>query len=340
MNNTKIIDFAQNFNALGSPKGLKDFVSLNIDSLFHYPQPQSEGVGTSIAKFIGVKSGSVKYSNGSTELFFSLPRFLKKRKALIVKPTFWEYEQANKKNNIIIEGFILEESKRFNLDIKDLEKELERDVVVYLCNPNNPTSTLANKEQLLETIYKYQRTYFVIDETYLLFRHDYSELTLTKEAQSLPNLYVVASLSKIFSLPGIRSGFLVSTCENISRFSKWQTPYASSSFSEEVTKWLVRQDDFITKTRKYYLEARKVFSDLLNENLKGRILPFKPEANFVLVKILNERTSGQIVNSLRNNGILVRDGVELSGLGNKWLRFSIKKPAQNKRLIGCLDKIL
>ena len=58
-------------------------------------------------------------------------------------------------------------------------------MVVYLCNPNNPTSTLIDKNELSQLISKHKNTTFVVDETYLLFRKDYSKITLTMEAQSL-----------------------------------------------------------------------------------------------------------------------------------------------------------
>ena len=335
-----MIDFSQNFNALGVPRGLNDFVSQNVDSLFSYPQLQNTEVNFSIASLINCKTESVKYVNGSTEAFYSLPKILNKPKTLIVQPTFWEYEVANRKNGIATKTFALKESENFSLNVEMLEKQLEKDSVVYLCNPNNPTSTLTNKATLIEIISKHKEVLFVVDETYLLFGHDYSRLTLTKKAQNLSNLYIVSSLSKFFSLPGIRAGFLVSTPKNILLFSKCQTPYASSSLSEEVAKWAVGQTKFIAETRNYYLKARKIFYKDLAKSLKGRLLPFKPDANFILAKILANYTSTQVAEKLKKKGLLVRDGIELSGLENVWLRFAIKKPDENRRLISELKTVL
>ena len=335
-----MIDFAQNFNALGAPKGIKDFVSQNVDSLFSYPQPQNTEVNFAIANLIDCKTESVNYINGSTEAFFNLPKFLDKPNALIVQPTFWEYKVANRKNGIIAKTFALKESENFSLNVDVLEKRLEKNSVVYLCNPNNPTSTLTKKMQLVGVISKYKEILFVVDETYLIFRHDYSRFTLTKKAQNLSNLYVVSSLSKIFSLPGIRAGFLVSTPKNISLFSRRQIPYASSSLSEEVTKWAVKQTKFITETRNYYLKTREIFYEDLVKSLKRKLLPFRPEANFILAKILTSQTSSDVIARLKTKGLLIRDGKDFKGLNNKWIRFAIKTKEENEILIKNLRDIL
>ncbi len=338
--NTKMLDFAQNVNSLSVPKGLKKFVFKNSDSLLSYPDPKSNYLNLLISKFLEVKKECVTYVNGSTEIFFSLPKFLGKQIGLIIQPTFWEYEVANKKVGVKVQSFQLRESQKFRLNIKELDKKISEEMVVYLCNPNNPTSTLIGKNKLLQLISKHKNTIFVVDETYLLFRKDYSKITLTMEAQSLKNLYVASSLSKIFALPGIRAGFLVSNPENIRHFTEWRIPYSNNSLSEVITTWLLKQTAYIGKTRTYYQIARKEFFNLLKKNFREKILFFKPEANFILGKILTHQTSTQIVKVLKRRGILVRDGAELSSLGNKWIRFTIKQPKQNKELMLKLGQIL
>jgi len=333
-----IIDFSQNINAFGAPKGLRGFVSKNSNLLLSYPSSQNEDVNLSIASFLGVNEKSVTYTNGSTEIFFSLPGFLANPKALIIQPTFWEYEVANKKAGIETKTFFLEESLSFKLNIEKLDKKITNGMAVFLCNPNNPTSTLVDRNKLLKLILKHKKTNFIIDETYLIFRHDYSKMTLTKKAQALKNLYVATSLSKIFALPGIRAGFLVSHPNNILLFIKSKMPYNTPSLSSAVTKWAITQTNYLAKTRKYYKDTRKEFVNLLESNFKGKLLIFKPQANFILARILGKYKSTNISKLLKEKGIIIRDGVELPYLGDKWIRFTIHKRAYNKKLVLELRK--
>ncbi len=340
MTNKQNIDFAQNVNALGEPKGFGALVSNNSDLLLNYPDPKNKDINSSLVKFLGVKENSVAYINGSTEAFFRLPTFLKKPKSLIIQPTFWEYEVANKKAGRKIETFLLNETSKFELDFGKLDKKITNDTVIYLCNPNNPTSTLFIKNEFLRIIQKYKNADFVVDETYLIFRQDYEKLTLVKYAQRLKNLYVVSSLSKIFALPGIRAGFLVSHPKNVADYMETKTPYDSSPLSGAITKWAVKQNEYLQETRDYYELARKDFADLLERELDGKLLIFKPQANFILAKILTNQTSTAVTKLLAKRGILIRDGAELPHLNNKWIRFTINKQSYNKKLVINLKNIL
>lgn len=334
------IDFAQNVNALGAPKGFEKVIIKNCDSFLSYPDPKWSDINNSLADFVGVDNKSISYLNGSTEAFFNLPKFINKKKALIVQPTFWEYEVSNKKSEKSIESFFLEEESKFNLDFSKLDKKIVSNSVVYLCNPNNPTGTLVGKTSFLKLIKKRKDTDFVVDETYLIFRHDYKNLSLAKEAQKNKNLYVVTSLSKIFALPGIRAGFMVSHKENISRYMEFKTPYDLSPINGILVQWLLRQGKFLSKTQKYYQNERKSFTRDLKQKLDGRLNVFDSEANYIFAKILTKQSSTDIANLLSKKGMIIRDGAELPYLDNRWIRFTIKSPKYNKMLMSALDKLL
>jgi len=334
------IDFAQNVNALGAPKAFEKVVIKNHDSFLNYPDPNLKELNNSLANFAGVDSKSITYLNGSTEAFFNLPKFINKKKALIVQPTFWEYEVSNKKNGRSMKTFLLEEDSDFRLDVNKLDKEIAPNSVVYLCNPNNPTATLIDKSLLLKLIKKHKDTDFVVDETYLIFRHDYKDLTLVKDAQKTKNLYLVTSLSKIFALPGIRAGFMVSYPENISKYVESKTPYNLSPINGILTQWLLKQHKFIIKTQEYYKKARTPFLKDLKKKFDGRLQIFDSEANFIFAKILTKQSSTDITKSLSRKGMIIRDGAELPFLDDNWIRFTIKKPKYNKMLVSELDRLL
>ncbi|NTV55222.1 MAG: aminotransferase class I/II-fold pyridoxal phosphate-dependent enzyme [Candidatus Moranbacteria bacterium] len=92
---------------------------------------------------------------------------------------------------------------------------------------NNPTSVLYEKERLLSIVKEFPDVIFVVDETYLLFRSDFSSLTLSDSATTYENLFVIMSLSKFFSLPGIRLGVMVSGALNRENYMNgFHIPYS------------------------------------------------------------------------------------------------------------------
>ncbi len=333
-------DFAQNINALGRPPGFSIQAQLLIESVLHYPDAHSEFVSKDIAAAFGLSPDGVIFCNGSTEALFTIPMLINKKTALIPSPTFWEYSLANQKAGHQIDFLPLTEVENFILNLSNLEDRLTSDTAVYLCNPNNPTSTLMERKKFLTLVKAHPGTCFIVDETYLIFRQDYSQLTLTFEAQNLDNLFVVTSFSKIFAVPGIRSAFLVSSPSNITKYKESRMPYATNTFSERITSWLVKQTSHFLTTRNFFLQARPDTYKLFRDKFSSILQPFVPEANFILLKILVDKTSTKVATKLKERGFLVRDGTELGFTDDCWLRICIKSPLQMNELSLALYKIL
>ncbi len=89
-----IIDFSASINPLGIADNVKNVIRDELDSLVHYPDPDTQLLRQFLAKHHGIESDSIICGNGSTELIYLLPRALKPEKVLITAPTFSEYERA------------------------------------------------------------------------------------------------------------------------------------------------------------------------------------------------------------------------------------------------------
>ncbi len=333
------LNFAENLNAHGSVKGLENFLKRNLTQIYSYPDYRYTNFLDSISKVFQISADSIAVGAGTTEILFTLPRFLQ-GKVLIIAPTFWEYSLSNIRAKNKIDYHILREENDFEIDFNDLQKRIKKVDVVYLCNPNNPTSTIISKDKLISIVRENSGTSFVVDETYMVFRHDYDDLTIVREAEKVQNLYVVTSFSKIFSIPGLRAGFVASNAGNIKKLKNFLPPYSSNVLSVLATIYSLKDNEFLRKTRIFYkiqrTKAFKVFSDGLNKKLKI----FYPEANFILAKILVEKNSTVLTAELEERGIFIRDCSEFLGLGNKWIRFAIRKDRDNGILLANLKKFL
>lgn len=333
-----MIDFSVNLNPLGPPKGSFRVLKKSMEDIIYYPKAIPKECIESLSDFLKVSEDNVTIGNGATEIFFLLPKILDIKNALIVSPTFWEYEYTLKKYGVHPSMFFTKPNDNFHINFKYLKEKLKTAKFAYICNPNNPTSVLVNKEELMSIFTEFPKCVFIIDETYLPFLKGYSKMTLTKHVESTKNLIVVTSFSKIFSLPGLRIGFVASDESIISRFKKFEIPFRLNKFSEKILPYLLTERKYLEKTRDFVrLEKERVYSAI---KTIPSLHPFKPDANFILIRLVNKMTSVSMKKCLEELGIVIRDCSKFNGLGDKWIRVCINKRENNEILIKGMKKIL
>ena len=131
-----------NTNPLGLPKGLADIISKNTDCVLRYPDPSSERLKKKLAVLHRAAPENIAVGNGSIELIYLLPGAFKIKKALIITPTFSEYEFAVRTNGSTPAFFKTLEKNDFKIDCGKLAERLPHHDAFFLCNPNNPTGTI------------------------------------------------------------------------------------------------------------------------------------------------------------------------------------------------------
>ena len=331
------VDFSVNYNPFRlSNKIFKD-IKINSKTLSLYPSYQGNSVNKQLAKFLGLRKENIIISNGSTEMFFLIPQVFKFRKALLLIPSFWEYEFTISLNKVEKHFIKLSFKDNFKFDIRKFEQKIKEVDCVYVCNPNNPTSTYITKNMLEYLIKKYKDKSFIIDETYLFFSKNYNKKTLNKLVIKYRNLIVVSSLSKIFGIGGIRLGFCVSSKNNIKLLKEKKNPYSLNIISELILPKILKETNYLNKTRKF-ISKEKI---RLYEEIKKIewLAPLKPGANFILVRIVNSKISLlRLEDYLKKYKIKIRRGELFNGLSGKYFRVCIKTPKENNLLIKALNK--
>lgn len=338
----KTLDFAQNLNSLGMPEGTVEVLRDSVQLCSKYPEEYShDDLKRVFAETNNLDSSTVTFGAGTTEIIYNLPRILKEGRVLIPSPTFWQYIASNQREKKQMARFPIGPVSDFQVDYDELKEELGKSAVVYLCNPNNPTSKLYDTEMIKKFATEYQDVDFVIDETYLLFLLEFQRRTLMAFAATVKNVYVVISFSKFYSIPGLRAGVLVSSPENIQKYEKNMIPYTLSSVSLPAVKHVLQDKGFIDS-------ARQVFNDRIKEtyNLAMDILPqedvkiVKPEGPFIMLGFAEGISSTEIERKLRERGMLVRDCAAMDGLNDKWIRASCRNNDEMERLFINLSEIV
>ena len=338
INNEKdMIDFSINYSPFKIPNKVFDNIKIGSKILSLYPSYYANSVIKPLANFLNLKSGNIMISNGSTEIFFLIPNIFQFKQVLLLLPSFWEYEFTILLSNIKKHFLRLSYKNNFKLNIKEFEKKLKKVDCVYICNPNNPTSTYIEKEILISLIKKYKNKMFIIVETYLLFSRDYNKRTLSNFASKHNNLIVVSSLSKIFRIGGLRLGFCIATKKNINLLKAKKNPYSLNIIAELILPQILKEAHYLNKTRRFILREKiRLYEEI--KKIKW-LKPFEPVANFILIKIMDDKvTLSRLERYLERKRIRIRRGDVINGLSNKYFRICVKTQKENNLLIWALSE--
>ncbi len=335
----KIIDFSGNINPLGISNKIENVIKNNINVITTYPDKNYNNLKKSIANYCDCNENNIIVGNGATEIISLFIKNLAPKNAIIISPSYSEYERELKNNNCNITFFDLKEEEDFLLNINNLLNIIDNTIdLIVLCNPNNPTGTAINNEQIKIILEKCK--FLMIDETYAEFSSKSENIFATNLVNNYDNLFVIRGTSKFFGVPGIRLGYGICSNNNIlNKINKYKDPWSVNSIANLIGITMFSDIEYIDKTRNLILnEKNYIYKELSKiENLKV----YKTNSNFILCKILNNKiTSTELFEFLIKYNILIRDAKDFTFLDNTFFRFCILSENNNKLLIEKLKEVL
>ncbi len=336
----KIIDFSANINPLGpSPRVIKALKE-NLDRIARYPDPETINLRKELSKYLKVSPANVIAGNGAVELIYLICRTLRPKRALIVVPTFSEYEFALKSVGCRIRFFPLKFKDNFRLDVEKLLKDLDKMDLLFLCNPNNPTGQLINKADLLKIIgiARKKRIFVVVDEVFMDFVENEKEETLIQEAVKKNNLFIIKSLTKFFALPGIRIGYGIGNKDLLKRMKIHKEYWSVNALAQIAGIAALKDKEYIKKTKSLVSKERKFLYHGLSK-IDG-LKPYPSVTNFILCRLTDRMGSKKLREELIQKHILIRDCSFFHSLNNKYIRIAVRTRKKSLRLINSLSKIL
>ncbi len=339
----QIVKFGANVNPLGLSETVKKSLAENLDVITRYPDRDYKSLRKVIAKYCQVDMEYVVTGNGSTELISLLISQKNARHALVIGPTYSEYERELSLTGGRISNYYLQESVDFKLNLEDLEQSLEQDVdFLIFCNPNNPTSSALKHNELkniLEACRK-RGIFVMIDETYVEFAPSIGEITAMPFIAAYDNLMVIRGVSKFFAAPGLRLGYgVTSNQEFLTALKKHQNPWSLNSLGAFAGELMLKDAAYIQETRRLILSERNRCLRILETFRYAKVYPAL--GNFILVKIQKDSLdSFTVFEHAVRKGLMIRDCSSFEGLPGEYVRFCIMKPEDNTRLLACLKELL
>lgn len=338
-----ITSFSANVNPLGISPLLRDTLAKHVDAITSYPDREYTQLRKSICAYTGANFENIIVGNGSTELISLFIQTTHPKKALILGPTYSEYERE-----ISLEGghtlyYPLKEENNFQMDVEDFCRQLNDSLdLLVLCNPNNPTSTaVARKDmrKILDCALQHGIS-VMVDETYEEFTPEGNKISSIPLTNNYNNLIVLRGISKFFAAPGLRLGYAVTGNPDLLKYiNTKKNPWTINSLAEIAGCIMFSDKDYIDKTKALITEERQRMYETLSSWKTVKVYPSC--TNFLLVRILREDvTSDMVFDHCIRKGLMIRDCATFPFLDSSYIRFCVMSPEKNDELLEAFREVL
>lgn len=326
-----ILDFSVSTNPAGIPSGILKPVPPK--ELAKYPDSKSTGLVREISRKTGVPEACIIAGSGSTELIrlAVLAYAGEDDKVLIIGPTYGEYRTAAEIAGAEIVEYSAREQTGFRADIITIVTTVlsEQPKIIFVCSPNNPTGYYFKKNEISALLMTSENSLVVLDEAYAAFMDERWEST---DLISKGNLLIIRSMTKDYSLAGLRLGYAIAGKRIIEVLNRISPPWNVNAVAQHAGIAALGQEEYLEKSRESMNRSKEyLFREI--EKLGYRCLP--SAANFFLVKTGN--ASG-FRSKLLDKRILVRDCTSF-GLP-EYVRIAPQTMNKNRRLIAALRELV
>lgn len=301
-------------------KGLESHLQSKITAIYNYPSPDASQLKKIIARHERIKEDSIVITSGAVEAIYLIASSFGYYTA-IQSPTFSEYEDASIRINKPICHF------------QDIDNIPEGTDIIWICNPNNPDGKVVPVDRLEDLITRNSNQMFVIDQAY----EDYTMEPLfpARAVEKHDNLIIIKSLTKKFSLPGLRIGYIIAPPFLCKRLKKRLMPWAINALAIEAATYCYSNlEDFHVDISTLLKENERVCQEL---NKLG-ISCSESQTNFSLCCLPKGSASGLKQFLIDNYGILIRDASNFHGLDKRYFRVAVQTPEENNKLIAGIDR--
>lgn len=334
-----IVSFSANVNPLGISYKLKKELASHIDAITSYPDREYTSLRKAIGEYVHTDYQNILVGNGSTELISLVIHMLRPKKALIIGPTYSEYEHEISLGGGRSHYFRLRESDDFILNEAALCDALTEDIdLLVICNPNNPTSSQITRKVMRNILdhCKEKGIFVMVDETYVEFSRQAEEITSIPLTPYYNNIIILRGISKFFAAPGLRLGYAI--CGNrqlVKEMDSFKNPWTINSLAAIAGEIMFKDTDYIKETTDLISSERERICRILDDCPKVKY--YTPNANFILVRILDDEiTSEELFETAIRKGLMIRDCSSFPFLDNKYIRFCFMKKEDNDALLHCL----
>ncbi|MHB8171000.1 MAG: threonine-phosphate decarboxylase CobD [Thermincolia bacterium] len=335
-----ILDFSANINPLGPSPRVREVIMENFHQVVNYPDPNCTTLRAALGRKFGLETKQIVMGNGAVELIYLLMKLLTPRKVLIPAPTFGEYEIGVVCAHGQVVDLPLDSAEGFPLNVEKVVTQLSRVDMVIICNPNNPTGKLVEREDIETIIREAEETgaFVLVDEAFMDFVDEPERYSVVDLVHKYSNLMVLYSMTKFYGIPGLRLGAAFGNPRIIGGMTAMKDPWNVNCFAQLAGVVSLEDEDYRSRTRIMVREAKKeLYHNLVKiPGLKVN----QPSVNYIFLDVSGTGyPSTRLKELLARQGILVRDCSSYKNLGSDYIRVAVKDQAANSRLVEALTRL-
>lgn len=341
-----ILDFSASINPLGPPASAIAAIKANLPQISAYPDPEYQDLRSALAQAHSpLDEEWILPGNGAAELLTWIGRELAQLEAVnLLTPAFGDYRRSLKAFGakvvdcpigVFESGMLKDQGAQIKTTIEGLCFHPLFDMGVLVNNPHNPTGWLFFKESLRP--YLEQFALVVVDEAFMDFLPSDRQQSLVDTVTEFDNLVILRSLTKFYSLPGLRLGYVITHPDRIRRWQKWRDPWPVNTLAVAAGMAVLQDQPFQQKTWDWLETARFKLHQGLSQ-LSG-LYAYSTAVNFVL--LYSKKPVSRLQSELlQNHHLLVRDCLSFPELGEHYFRVAVRTEADNQKLLDGLAQVL
>jgi len=229
--------------------------------------------------------------------------------------------------------------KDFTFEIEQYVELLkQKPKIAFLTTPHNPSGRLLEERDIRRVCdAAHEDTLVVLDEAYIHYSETEGGLKLLHE---YPNLIVLRTMSKAFGLAGLRIGFGISANPKLIE-PLWRIKPTWNMGQLQVAGGIagINDDEHVNRAVTTVVENREYVRREMEKNDRFRMVPGS-RSNFFLTEILDpELGATTVFNQLLERGVIVKDGNDIIGLGDRYLRVDVNLKKHMDRFLAALDQV-
>lgn len=279
------IRLSSNENPLGLSDAAREAVIASLGEANRYPGPYRQAVIDALAAKHEVRPEQIVLGAGSTEILQMAVQARGPNATVIVAdPTFEDVPRYAERIGIRVEKVPLRADYSHDLErMREVAARSSGPVLVYICNPNNPTGTVTPSSEIDAWIEEAPESIqFVVDEAYYEYAADPRYRSAQRWVYTKPNVLVVRTFSKIYAMAGMRLGYAVAHSGTAEHLARWAAANNANTLALIAARASLGDREFERKSLEVNRRGREILTKCLDE-LGLEHLP--SHTNFVMHRI-------------------------------------------------------
>jgi len=334
----ELVKLSANENPLGTSRAALDALAASRGEAATYPDPDAKALRVALAELHGLDPDRIVCGTGSDELLNLAAQGFAGvgDEVLFSRHSFAVYDIAARRCGA---APIIVPDRDFTADVDAMLAAVTgRTRVVFLANPNNPTGTWLEPNEVRRLHAGLPaHVLFVLDEAYGEYVDPAHQRVGFELADANDNVLVTRTFSKIYGLAAGRIGWATGAAALVDVLNRIRGPFNVTTSGQNAALAALGDQDFVETSRTHNARERARLVEAIAA-LGNRGLSAVPsEANFVLVRFEGEASAEAAHSALAEAGYAVR---HLPGQGlTKALRITIGKSEDMTRVIACLQEV-